>query len=68
MDMLCSGATFCAIRAISRPSFRAEQADFFFRFRSCESVGLRREKSLFVLGTGGGACLILYTGKIGTRI
>src|SRR5712664_1680297 len=29
------------------PSFRTEQADFFFRFRSCESVGLRREKSLF---------------------
>src|SRR5260370_40951417 len=22
------------------PSFRTEQADFFFRFRSCESVGL----------------------------
>jgi hypothetical protein len=22
-------------------SFRAEQADFFFRFRSCENVGLR---------------------------
>jgi hypothetical protein len=29
------------------PSFRTEQADFFFRFRSCESVGPRREKSLF---------------------
>src|SRR5712664_1814729 len=25
------------------PSFRTEQADFFFRFRSCESVGLHRE-------------------------
>jgi hypothetical protein len=31
-----------------RPSFRAEQADFFFRFHSCERVGLCREKSLFV--------------------
>jgi len=30
------------------PSFRTEQADFFFRFRSRESVGLRREKSLFL--------------------
>jgi len=30
------------------PSFRTEQADFFFRIRSCECVGLRREKSLFV--------------------
>jgi hypothetical protein len=29
------------------PSFRTEQADFFFRIRSCECVGLRREKSLF---------------------
>src|SRR5438128_1925137 len=29
------------------PSFRTEQADFLFRFRSCECVGLRREKSLF---------------------
>src|SRR3989454_8971702 len=28
------------------PSFRTEQADFFFPFRSCERVGLRREKSL----------------------
>ncbi len=25
----------------------AETADFFFRFRSCESVGLHREESLF---------------------
>src|SRR5260370_5545442 len=32
------------------PSFRTQQADFFFRFRSCESVGLRREKSLFASG------------------
>jgi hypothetical protein len=32
------------------PSFRTEQADFFFRFRSCESVGLRREKSLRARG------------------
>jgi hypothetical protein len=30
------------------PSFRTKQADFFFRFRSCESVGQRREKSLFL--------------------
>src|SRR6266478_2271456 len=30
------------------PSFRAEQADFFFPLRSCEAVGLRREKSLFL--------------------
>jgi hypothetical protein len=28
-------------------SFRAKQADFLFRFRSCESVGLRIEESLF---------------------
>jgi len=27
------------------PSFRTEQADFFFRIRSCECVGLRRETS-----------------------
>jgi hypothetical protein len=27
----------------------AEQADFFFPLRSCEAVGLRREKSLFPL-------------------
>ena len=33
------------------PSFRTEQADFFFRFRSCESVGLRREKSLFLFSS-----------------
>jgi hypothetical protein len=44
---------------------RTEQADFFFRFRSCalsasrkflrdESVGLRREKSLFASGTAVG--------------
>src|SRR5260370_9454551 len=30
------------------PSFRAEQADFFFPLRSREAVGLRREKSLFL--------------------
>jgi hypothetical protein len=30
------------------PSFRTEQADFFFLIRSCECVGLRREKSLFL--------------------
>src|SRR5205823_13702135 len=29
------------------PSFRTERADFFFRVRSCECVGSRREKSLF---------------------
>jgi hypothetical protein len=29
------------------PSFRTEQADFFFPFHSRERVGLRREKSLF---------------------
>jgi len=28
-------------------SFRTQQADFFFPVRSCEPVGLRREKSLF---------------------
>ena len=27
------------------PSFRTEQADFLFRIRSCECVGLRRETS-----------------------
>jgi len=31
------------------PSFRTEQGDCFFRFRSCESVALRREKSLCLL-------------------
>src|SRR5260370_23553774 len=30
----------------TQPSFRTEQADFFFPLRSCEAVGLRREKSL----------------------
>jgi hypothetical protein len=30
------------------PSFRTERADFFFRIRSCECVGPRREKSLFL--------------------
>src|SRR5260370_16004340 len=28
---------------------RTKRADFFFHFRSCESVGLRREESLFAL-------------------
>src|SRR5216684_5789535 len=37
--------------APATPSFRTEQADFFFRIRSCECVGLRREKSLFVLSS-----------------
>jgi hypothetical protein len=32
--------------ASTPPSFRTEQADFFFCFRSCENVGLRREESL----------------------
>jgi len=41
-------------RAQPRPSFRTEQADFFFRIRSCECVGLRREKSLFSSGTAVG--------------
>jgi hypothetical protein len=27
------------------PSFRTEQADFFFPFCSCKTVGLRRETS-----------------------
>jgi hypothetical protein len=27
----------------TRVSFRAKQADFFFRFRSCENIGLRSE-------------------------
>src|SRR5229473_3318653 len=35
-------------RRATHPSFRTEQADFFFRIRSCECVGLRREKSLFL--------------------
>jgi len=30
------------------PSFRTEQADFFSPPRSCELVGLRREKSLYL--------------------
>ena len=37
-----------ALPGPSHPSFRTEQADaFFFHVRSCERVGLRREKSLF---------------------
>src|SRR5437899_2853109 len=36
------------------PSFRTEQADFFFRFRSCESVWLRREESLFLFALHAG--------------
>src|SRR5260370_6346583 len=41
------------------PSFRTEQADFFFPFHSCERVGLRREESLcsslcFLRGALGG--------------
>jgi hypothetical protein len=34
------------LAALTQPSFRAKQADFFFPFRSCETVGLRSEKSL----------------------
>ncbi len=42
----------------TQPSFRMEQGDFFFRFRSCESVALRREKSLFAFDFAYvGACL-----------
>jgi hypothetical protein len=38
-----------ALPPIAQPSFQTEQADFIFFFpvRSCEPVGLRREKSLF---------------------
>ena len=32
-------------RPTRHPSFRTQQADFFFRIRSCECVGLRRETS-----------------------
>jgi hypothetical protein len=38
-----------------QPSFQTEQADFFFPFRSCERVGLRREKSLFTFAIVGAA-------------
>jgi hypothetical protein len=34
--------------AHAHPSFRTERADFFFPLRSCEAVGLRKEKSLFL--------------------
>jgi hypothetical protein len=34
----------------AHPSFRTERADFFFRIRSCECDGPRREKSLFSSG------------------
>jgi hypothetical protein len=44
----CQEAGFFCLSAAITPSFRTEQADFFFRFRSSESVGLRREKSLFL--------------------
>src|SRR6266850_470469 len=36
--------------AHTHPSFRTERADFFFPLRSCEVVGLCREKSLFLAG------------------
>jgi hypothetical protein len=36
-------------RSYNAPSFRPEPADSFFRFHSSESVGLRREKSLFAV-------------------
>jgi predicted nucleic acid-binding protein len=42
----------------SPPSFRTEQADFFFPFCFlCKRVGLRREKSLFSLLLFRLACL-----------
>ena len=40
-----------------QPSFRTEQADFFFPIRSCGPVGLRREKSLFAFAIVGAAYL-----------
>src|SRR5258708_4145424 len=39
---------FASLVVTPRPSFRTEQADFFFPFHSRERVGLRREKSLCV--------------------
>jgi hypothetical protein len=42
------------ITARAHPSFRAERADFFSPLRSCEAVGSRREKSLFLFGFGAG--------------
>ncbi len=41
----------------TQPSFRTEQADFFFPVRSCEPVDWRREKSLFALALVGAAFL-----------
>src|SRR2546427_12417615 len=35
--------------AHAHPSFQTERADFFFPVRSCELVGSRREKSLFLI-------------------
>jgi len=40
---------------------RTEQAEFFFRFRSCESVGLRRETSAPSRAFGGMKSLPLST-------
>src|SRR6266571_832702 len=42
-------AIVCQLTPRPPPSFRTEQADFFFPFCSCKTVGLRREKSLFSL-------------------
>ena len=36
-----SRAKFLRLPKLFRLSFQAEQADFFFRVRSCERVGLR---------------------------
>ncbi len=46
-----NGAGGFFLASLPPPSFRTEQADFFFRFRSCEVVGLRSEKSLFLFGS-----------------
>jgi hypothetical protein len=45
----CGGVKRLVAPPTPPPSFRTEQADFFFRIRSCECVGLRSEKSLFLL-------------------
>jgi hypothetical protein len=40
---------------LAQLSFRTERADFFFPVRSCEPVGLHREKSLLDLAFVGSA-------------
>ena len=56
LQQLCREESHLVGRSTTRrpsapPSFRTEQADAFsFPPRSCEVVGLRREKSLFLLG------------------